>query len=43
MRTRAAEVAELAALYEQQSMGSEDLKEAVTAIQEKRRANFKNS
>jgi len=42
MQARAAEVAELAALYEQQSMGSADLKEAVTAIREKRRPRFRN-
>ncbi|MEQ8836303.1 MAG: enoyl-CoA hydratase/isomerase family protein [Lacipirellulaceae bacterium] len=42
MQARAAEVVVLAALYEQQSMGSSDLKEAVSAIREKRKPNFRN-
>lgn len=42
MQARAAEVVELAAQYEQSSMASHDLKEAVDAIREKRLAVFKN-
>jgi enoyl-CoA hydratase len=40
MQHRAAEVVEQAALYEQQTMASGDLVEAVTAIQEKRSSVF---
>jgi len=42
MQARAAEVAALAALHEQQSMSSSDLREAILALQKKRQPKFKN-